>query len=344
MNKTKIICSIGPSSNKYSIFKEMVLNGMNIARINFSHATKEERKIVQNLVKEANQKLKKKVEIMYDTKGPDFRTGLVENGNIELIEGNTIKITKKDIIGTKEQFTVNYKECLNKININDIILLEDGLMKLKVIEKHNDYLNCKIIIGGNLGNKKGINVPGVDLEIKFLNKEDIQDIKYACKNKGDLIALSFVSSEKDVKSVRELIKKENINIKIISKIENANAINNIDKIIEVSDGIMIARGDLGVEIPLEQLPIIQKQIISKCREKKVFCIVATEMLASMTKNARPTRAEVSDVANAILDGANAIMLSGETTIGKFPIEAVSYMNKIAKYTENYKITEHKKTK
>ena len=335
MKKTKIVCSIGPSSNKYEVFKEMVLAGMNVARINFSHATIEERETVVNLVKEANKELKRNIAVMYDTKGPDFRTGLVENGNIQLIEGNTIKIVKEDIIGTQEQITVNYKHCLDSININDTILLEDGLMKLSVFEKTNEYLNCKIIAGGNLGNRKGINVPGVDLNVKFLSEQDIEDIKYACHNNGDFLALSFVSCAEDVISVRNLIKNENSNMKIISKIESFNAINNIDEIIDASDGIMVARGDLGVEIPMQELPIIQKTIIKKCREKGVFCIVATEMLASMSKNARPTRAEVSDVANAVLDGADAIMLSGETTTGKFPIDAVSYMASIAENTEKY---------
>lgn len=335
MKKTKIVCSIGPSSNKYETFKEMVLSGMNVARINFSHATREERECVVNLVKQANRELHKNLAIMYDTKGPDFRTGLVENGNIQLIEGNTIKLVKEDIIGNKDQITVNYKECLDAINVDDTILLEDGLMKLSVIEKTDEYLNCKIISGGNLGDRKGINVPGVDLAIKFLSEQDIEDIKYACHNSGDFLALSFVSSKDDVIAVRNLIKNENSNMKIISKIESYNAINNIDEIIDVSDGIMVARGDLGVEIPMEQLPIIQKSIIKKCREKKVFCIVATEMLASMSKNSRPTRAEVSDVANAVIDGADAIMLSGETTTGKFPIDAVSYMAKIAENTEKF---------
>lgn len=335
MKKTKIVCSIGPSSNKYEVFKEMVLAGMNVARINFSHATIEERETVVNLVKEANKELKRNIAVMYDTKGPDFRTGLVENGNIQLIEGNTIKIVKEDIIGNQEQITVNYKHCLDSININDTILLEDGLMKLNVFEKTNEYLNCKIIAGGNLGNRKGINVPGVDLNVKFLSEQDIEDIKYACHNNGDFLALSFVSCAEDVISVRNLIKNEKSNMKIISKIESFNAINNIDEIIDASDGIMVARGDLGVEIPMQELPIIQKKIIKKCREKGVFCIVATEMLASMSKNARPTRAEVSDVANAVLDGADAIMLSGETTTGKFPIDAVSYMASIAENTEKY---------
>ena len=335
MKKTKIICSIGPASNQYETFKKMVKAGMNVARINFSHATIEERETVVNLVKQANKELNKNIAIMYDTKGPDFRTGTVLDGAINLIEGKTIKLVKEDVIGTEERITVNYKNCLDAININDTILIEDGLMKLLVIEKTENYLNCEIISGGILKDRKGINVPGVDLNIQFLSNDDAEDIKYACHNNGDALALSFVSSKKDILSVRELIKKESSNMKIISKIESSNAIKNIDEIIDESDGIMVARGDLGVEIPMEQLPIIQKQIIKKCRTKGKFCIVATEMLASMYTNSRPTRAEVSDVANAVLDGADAIMLSGETTTGKFPIDAVSYMAKIAENTEQH---------
>lgn len=335
MKKTKIVCSIGPSSNKYEIFKKMVESGMNVARINFSHATTEEKETVVNLVKKVNKELKKNIAIMYDTKGPDFRTGLVENGSIHLIEGKTIKLVKEDIVGNVNEITVNYKQCLDSININDTILIEDGLMKLSVFEKTNEYLNCKIIAGGVLKDRKGINVPGVDLDMKFLSEQDIEDIKYACHNSGDFLALSFVSSKDDVIAVRNLIENENSSMGIISKIESYNAIQNIDEIIDESDGIMVARGDLGVEIPMEQLPIIQKDIIKKCSAKGKFCIVATEMLASMYTNARPTRAEVSDVANAVLDGADAIMLSGETTTGKFPLEAVQYMAKIAENTEKY---------
>jgi len=335
MKKTKIVCSIGPSSNSIEVFGRMVEEGMNVARINFSHATEEECEKVVNLVREVNKDNKNHVAIMYDTKGPDFRTGNLENEEIELIEGNTIKIVKEDVLGNVERITVNYKSAINTLKLDDIILIEDGMFKLQVIDKDSDSLTCKILVGGILGERKGINVPGVELEEPFLSEIDIKDIKYACHNDGDFIALSFVSCANDVKAVRELIESEGSNMKIISKIESTGAIKNIDEIIEASDGIMVARGDLGVEVPMSELPILQKMIIKKCREMGKFCIVATEMLSSMTKKIRPTRAEVSDVANAVLDGTDAVMLSNETTIGKYPIEAVSIMAKVCENVENY---------
>ena len=335
MKKTKIICSIGPVSRKYEVMKSMVENGMNVARINFSHADLTEKKETVELVKKINKELKTNVGILYDTKGPDFRTGVVENDGINLKEGKTIRIVKDDIVGTEEAITVNYKEALNNINVDDIILLEDGLMKLLVVDKDKRGLTCSIIIGGVLGSRKGINVPGVDLDMPFISEQDKEDILYACHHDGDFIALSFVSSKEDILAVKEILEQENSNMQIISKVESNTAISNIDEIIEYSDGIMVARGDLGVEVPMKELPIIQKKIIEKCRKAGKFCIVATEMLASMYKNARPTRAEVTDIANAVLDGTDAVMLSGETTTGKYPIEAVRYMAEIVENTEKY---------
>ena len=335
MKKTKIICSIGPASRNYETMKAMVENGMNVARINFSHANDLEKKETVELVHKINKNLKRNIGILYDTKGPDFRTGVVLNDSIDLIEGKTIKITKEDIIGTEEQITVNYKETLDKISIDDIILLEDGLMKLLVIDKDSKNLTCKIISGGKLGSRKGINVPGVNLDMPFINEQDKEDIIYAIHHDGDFIALSFVSSKEDILEVKKIIEKENSNIQIISKIESSTAITNIDDIIKYSDGIMVARGDLGVEIPMKELPIIQKQIIEKCNRAGKFCIVATEMLASMYTNSRPTRAEVTDIANAVLDGTDAVMLSGETTTGKYPVDAVKYMAEIVENTEKY---------
>lgn len=335
MKKTKIICSIGPASCNYDVMKEMVLAGMNVARINFSHATLEERNQVEELVNEINDELGTNVAIIYDTKGPDFRTGVMTEGGIKLEEGKTIKIVKKDVLGTEESFTVNFKNVLKEIHIGDFILLEDGLMKLEVIDKEKDDLVCKIITGGLLKSKKGINVPGVDLHIKFLSKEDIEDIIYACKKEGDFLALSFVNSKDNILAVREILKEHNSSMKIISKIESGVALKNIDEIIEYSDGIMVARGDLGVEIPCEEIPIAQKEIIRKCREQGKTCIVATEMLASMYTSSRPTRAEVTDIANAVLDGCDAVMLSGETTVGKYPVEAVKYMSRICENTEDH---------
>ncbi len=335
MKKTKIICSIGPASSNYDVMREMVLSGMNVARINFSHATLEERKAVEEVVAKVNKDLGTNVAIIYDTKGPDFRTGVMAEGGIKLEEGNIIRIVKKDVLGTEESFTVNYKNVLKDINIGDKVLLEDGLMKLVVIDKEDDDLVCRILAGGLLKSKKGINVPGVDLHIEFLSPEDVSDIVYACEKKGDFLALSFVNSKENILAVREILKEHNSDMKIISKIESGIALQNLDEIIEYSDGIMVARGDLGVEIPCEEIPIVQKEIIKKCREQGKTCIVATEMLASMYTSARPTRAEVTDIANAVLDGCDAVMLSGETTVGKYPIDAVRYMARICENTEEH---------
>ena len=335
MKKTKIICSIGPASSNYDVMREMVLSGMNVARINFSHATLEERKEVEEVVAKVNKDLGTNVAILYDTKGPDFRTGVMAEGGIKLEEGNIIRIVQKDVLGTEESFTVNYKNVLKDINIGDKVLLEDGLMKLVVIDKEDDDLVCRVLAGGLLKSKKGINVPGVDLHIEFLSSEDVSDIVYACEKKGDFLALSFVNSKENILAVREILKEHNSDMKIISKIESGIALQNLDEIIEYSDGIMVARGDLGVEIPCEQIPIVQKEIIKKCREQGKTCIVATEMLASMYTSARPTRAEVTDIANAVLDGCDAVMLSGETTVGKYPIDAVRYMARICENTEEH---------
>ena len=335
MKKTKIICSIGPASRKYDVMKSMIENGMNVARINFSHADEIEKKETVELVCKINKELKTNVGILYDTKGPDFRTGVVENDSIKLEEGKNIRLVKDDIIGTSEAITVNYKEALDSINVDDIILLEDGLMKLLVTDKDNTGLTCTVIVGGDLGSRKGINVPGVNLNMPFISEQDREDIKYACNHNGDFIALSFVSCKEDILLVREILKEQNSTMQIISKVESNTAIANIDDIIEYSDGIMVARGDLGVEVSMKELPILQKKIIEKCRKAGKFCIVATEMLASMYKNARPTRAEVTDIANAVLDGTDAVMLSGETTTGKYPIDAVKYMAEIVEHTEKY---------
>ncbi len=335
MKKTKIICSIGPASCSYEVMREMVLAGMNVARINFSHATLEERKQVEDTVAKVNEDLGTNVAIIYDTKGPDFRTGVMAEGGIRLEEGNIIRIVKKDVLGTEESFTVNYKNVLKDIHVGDMVLLEDGLMKLEVIDKEKEDLVCKIIAGGLLKSKKGINVPGVNLNIEFLSPEDVSDIIYACEHDGDFLALSFVNSKDNILAVREILKEHNSNMKIVSKIESGIALENLDEIIEYSDGIMVARGDLGVEIPCEQIPIVQKEIIKKCREQGKACIVATEMLASMYTSSRPTRAEVTDIANAVLDGCDAVMLSGETTVGKYPIDAVKYMARICENTEEH---------
>ena len=334
MKKTKIICSIGPSSCNPDTMEKMVKNGMNVARINFSHATPEEKLNVVSCVKEVRKRTNMPIGILYDTKGPEFRNGNLENGEITLVEGKTIKIVKEDVLGNTERFSVNYPEAIDSLKVGDTILLENGLMRIDVIEKNDTEVNCKIINGGVLGNKKSLSVPGVHLNIPFISDIDREDIKYACNHDGDFLALSFVSTKEDVMEAREILKEENReDLKIISKIESVTGIENLDEIIEVSDGIMVARGDLGVESKMEDLPILQKMIIKKCREQGKIAVVATEMLESMKKSVRPTRAEVSDVANAVLDGTDAVMLSGETTTGKYPVETVGFMASICENTE-----------
>ena len=334
MKKTKIICSIGPASTNPDVMEKMVNAGMNVARINFSHATLEEKQAVVASVKEVRKRTGSNVGILYDTKGPEFRNGMLENDEITLVEGNTIRVVKENVLGNSERFSVNHPQAIDSLQVGNVILLENGLMKMEVISCEEDGVTCKIVNGGILGNKKSLSVPGVHLDIPFISDVDREDIIYACKNDGDFLALSFVSTEKDVLEVREILSENNReDLKIISKIESTTGIDNIDSIINVSDGIMVARGDLGVEAEMEDLPILQKMIIKKCREQGKVAVVATEMLESMKKSSRATRAEVSDVANAVLDGTDAVMLSGETTVGKFPVETVSYMANICEHTE-----------
>lgn len=335
MKKTKIICSIGPSTNKKDVFKRLVHAGMNVARVNFSHATIEERETVRDLVSWINEEENLNIGLLYDTKGPEFRSGQAEDNGIELINGNTIRVVKDSVIGNKERFSVNHPEALDSLEIGSIIQLENGLMKIEVISKEDDGVTCKIVNGGILGSRKSLFVPGVKLDIPFISQADREDIIYACQNKGDFLALSFVSTKDDVLEARKILEEQNSNMKIIAKIESKTGIDNLDDILSVSDGVMVARGDLGEEVPISLLPVYQKLIIRKAREHGRFCIVATEMLESMKKNSRPTRAEVTDVANAVLDGTDAVMLSGETTVGSYPVETVEYMASIASDAEGH---------
>ena len=259
MKKTKIICSIGPSSCNIETMTKMVENGMNVARINFSHATLEEKQNVVASVKKVREMTKKTVGILYDTKGPEFRNGMLENDQITLEEGKTIRIVKENVLGNEERFSVNHPQAIDSLLVGNEILLENGLMKIEVISKEEDGVTCKIINGGVLGNKKSLSVPGVKLDIPFISEQDKEDIIYACEHDGDFIALSFVSTKEDVLEARELVKScGHGDIKLISKIESTTGIDNIDEIIECSDGIMVARGDLGVEAPMEELPYLQK--------------------------------------------------------------------------------------
>ena len=340
MKKTKIICSIGPSSCPPDTMEKMVNAGMNVARINFSHATLEEKQGVVASVHEVRKRTGKNIAILYDTKGPEFRSGETLNGEIKLEEGKTIKVVKENIKGTEEAFSVNHPQALDSLEVGSTILLENGLMKIEVISIDNDKkgnrtgVTCKIINGGVLGDRKSLNAPGVKLDIPFISEQDEEDLIYACEHEADFIALSFVSCAQDVLDAKALAKKHGReDIQMIAKIESSTGIDNLDEILEVSEGVMVARGDLGVEMPMQKLPIYQKLIIQKAREYGKFCIVATEMLESMKKSSRPTRAEISDVANAVLDGTDAVMLSGETTLGKYPVETVEYMAEICETAE-----------
>lgn len=335
MKKTKIICSIGPACTNPDTMEKMVIEGMNVARINFSHSNPKNSKEIVSSILEVSKRTNSNIGILFDTKGPEFRNDEMKNNGVELIEGKTIRIVKDHVLGDINRFSVNHPEALDSLKIGSIILLENGLMKIEVISVEQDGVTCKIINGGVLASRKSLNVPGVHLNIKFISDKDREDIIFACQNHGDFLAASFVSCSEDVNEIRKIIKEQNSDMKIISKIENTMAIKNIKEIIESSDGIMIARGDLGVEASLEDLPHYQKDIIKMCRAHSKFVIVATEMLESMKTSLRPTRAEVSDVANAIEDGCDAVMLSAETTIGKHPIEVVRIMKEICKTQEQH---------
>ncbi len=336
MKKTKIVCSIGPSSSDVEVMKEMVEAGMNVARINFSHATMEERVKVVDSVRKVRKLTGKSVALLWDTKGPEFRSGVLENDSIELIPGNTIRIVKEDVLGNQERFTVNHPEALSDLEVGDTVLLENAKMKVEVTSVEEDGVTCKIIDGGTLGNRKSMSVPGKALNIPYISDVDRQDIIYACEHGGEFLAISFVSTKQNVLEVKEILKEyHREDMKIICKIENQIGIDNLRDILTVSDGVMIGRGDLGTEIPSEEVPHAQKLMIRICREMGKVVITATEMLETMMENSRPKRAETSDIANAVLDGTDAVMLSGETTVGKHPIETVRAMANICEVAEKY---------
>ena len=336
MKKTKIVCSIGPASNEADVMEQMVLKGMNVARVNFTHATIEERDKAIASVREVRKRTGKSVAILWDTKGPEFRSGMLENDSIELINENTIRMVKEEVLGNNERFSVNHPEAIDSLSVGDTILLENAKMRLEVISKEDDGVTCKVVAGGTLGNRKSMSVPGVKLNIPYVSDADRKDIEYACANGGEYLALSFVSCKEDVLEIKEILKQHNReDLQIICKIESDLGIKNLESILEVSDGVMVARGDLGTEIPSEMLPIVQKQMIATCRRLGKIAIVATEMLETMMENNRPKRAETSDIANAVFDGTDAVMLSGETTVGKHPIETVAAMAKICETAEKY---------
>ena len=336
MNKTKIICSIGPSSNTSKILTEMIEAGMDIARFNMSHSTHELHKKNFNELQKAIKKTGKKVSVMLDTKGPEIRIRDFKDDKVFLKQGQKFVITTKDILGDNKQVSVNYDKLPAVLKKGNILYINDGVIELQVEKTTKDSIITKVIHGGELSNKKSINLPGIETGIEFLNEKDKCDLEFAKEINAEYIALSFVSHKEDVTKAREFLKSKNLsNLKIISKIESAQGIENFDDILKVSDGIMVARGDLGVEIDFAKIPYYQKEMIKKCKKAKKFVVTATQMMESMTTNPVPTRAEVSDVANAVFDGSSAIMLSGETANGKHPTLVVKTMRHIADEAEKH---------
>lgn len=334
MRKTKVICTIGPACEDANVLSGMCYAGMNVARLNFSHGSHEEHQKKIDLIKATREKLDMPIAIMLDTKGPEYRIGTFENGRIKLDDGDSFIFTTDDVVGNEKIVSVNYDKLMENLNVGDIILVNNGLVIFEVekIEGSNAY--CKVLAGGELSNKKSMNFPDKVMKHDFLSDQDKEDLLFGIKNDVDFVAASFVSCKKDIKEMREFLDENGgTDIDIIAKIENRAGVDNIEDICEIADGIMIARGDLGVEIPAIEVPSVQKYLIKKCRLLGKRVITATEMLESMIYNPRPTRAELSDVANAVYDGTSAVMLSGETASGKYPVAAVKNMVDTLSFTE-----------
>jgi pyruvate kinase len=334
--RTKIICTIGPATQSLDTMVRLIEAGMDVARLNFSHGLREQhQKVIENL-KQASVITGEHVTILQDLGGPKIRTGLLEQKTVELIKGDLFAFTTNEIQGNAKQVSTTYRQLPQDIKIGDLILVDDGKMTFKVESKTETDVICRIINGGILSEKKGMNLPGVKVSLPSFTEKDAEDLRFGLANDIDYVALSFVRSERDIKNLREFLMKEapkGKRIPIVAKIERGEAVEDINSIIAASDVIMVARGDLGVELPTEDVPIIQKMVVRLCNEEGLPVIVATQMLESMIENPRPTRAEANDVANAVLDGADAVMLSGETSVGKFPIEAVQTMDRIIRKAE-----------
>ncbi len=334
MRKTKIVCTIGPSSEKPEVFREMCLNGLNVARLNFSHGTHEEHKKKIELIRQVREELRMPIAIMLDTKGPEYRIGTFENGRVTLEEGADFTFTTDDIVGNEQSVSVSYKDLMRNLQPGDRILVNNGLVVFEVRKVTCTEALCTVINGGVLSDRKSMNFPGRVMKQEFLSEADRSDILFGIENGVDFVAASFVSCKEDILSLRNFLNwNRGQDIEIIAKIENRSGVENIDGICEVADGIMVARGDLGVEIPAIEVPSVQKYLIHKCRLLGKRVITATEMLESMIQNPRPTRAEISDVANAVYDGTSAVMLSGETAAGKYPVETIRAMAKICEQAE-----------
>lgn len=334
MRKTKIVCTLGPASDTKEVIAALCRAGMNVARLNFSHNTHADHQKKIDLVKEVREELGLPIAIMLDTKGPEYRIKTFENGKIMLLDGARFTFTADEIVGNEERVSVSYARLPEELSVGDTILLNNGLLTFEVEEIKGADIVCRVVCGGELSDRKSMSFPGKVMKQPYLSEQDKKDIRFGVENGVDYIACSFVSCKQDLLDIRDYMRELGAqNIELIAKIENQSGVDHIDEICQVCDGIMVARGDMGVEIPFEYLPAIQKKLITKCRMLGKRVITATEMLESMITNARPTRAEISDIANAVYDGTSAIMLSGETAAGKYPVQAVRTMAKIAETTE-----------
>ena len=340
MRKTKIVCTMGPSTDKPGILRQLMENGMNVARFNFSHGDYEEHKGRYDKVRALSKELDLPIACMLDTKGPEIRLGEFKNGVEKLTTGQKFTLTSRSVEGTNEICSVTYKELPHDVKPGGRIMLDDGLIELRIDEVGDTDIVCTVCNDGIIKTKKGVNVPGVHLSMPYMSQRDTSDILFGVEQGFDLISASFARNAQDIMDIRHILDEHNSKIRIIAKIENQEGIDNIDEILEVADGVMVARGDLGIEVPQERIPGIQRMLIRKCILAKKPVIVATQMLHSLIKNPRPTRAEVTDIANAIYQHTDALMLSGETAYGKYPVEAVATMARVAEEAENNKLTEN----
>lgn len=336
MKKTKIICTMGPNTDNREMMKQLALNGMDVARFNFSHGDYEEQRNRLNLLKSVREELDLPIAALLDTKGPEIRTGLLKDDKkVTLQTGQDYTLTTREIVGDDQIGHINYSGLNEDVVPGNKILIDDGLIELEVVEVDATDIHCKVINGGELGARKGVNVPNVKIKLPALTQKDKEDILFGIEEGFDFIAASFVRTADAIYEIKQILKEHDCDMGVIAKIENAEGIENLDSIIAASDGIMVARGDMGVEIPAEKVPYIQKTIIRKCNEACKTVITATQMLDSMIRNPRPTRAEVTDVANAVYDGTDVVMLSGETAMGKYPVEALKMMSQIVEDSESH---------
>ncbi len=335
MKKTKIVATLGPASSDKNVLREMLKEGVNVCRLNFSHGSHADHETAITTIRELNDEMGMHTAILADLQGPKIRTGVMTDNGVNLVNGETVTIITEDILGTADRFSINYKQLPQDTKAGEFILLDDGKLKLEVISTTGTEIKAKIIHGGILSSKKGVNLPNTKISLPCLTEKDLIDLDFALEQNVDWIGLSFVRSARDIIELKHLIQTKKCKAKVVAKIEKPEAIDDIDDILHASDAIMVARGDLGVEIPYQNVPLIQKMLIRKSRSHSKPVIVATQMMESMITSISPTRAEVNDVANAVLDGADAVMLSGETSVGKFPVEVIRTMTNIVNEMETY---------